>query len=161
MHSLVCRGCPSPHSFVPAYLSVTFAIVNYLPWMPFLTLRSDVRVSYARVWRPATLYTWSASTKSCQWCNVAATPHPSLPHPTLYFFDMWWYHFIQFFSCPQLRASLMAKTKPAAPKSCVGVHKDKSDLLPFFACLRYCHNLVNIYARCVWWRNMNFVLSPI
>jgi hypothetical protein len=43
MHSLVCRGCPSPYSFVPAYLSVTLAVANYLPWMPFWTLRSDVR----------------------------------------------------------------------------------------------------------------------
>lgn len=91
---LVWRGYPAFYAFLTAYQRVPLMKVNYLPWMPFWSLLFDVRMSDAWIWRPATLYTWSAVRGSATDVNYRNTP-PSLPRPTLYLCV--WCNFIHFF----------------------------------------------------------------
>jgi hypothetical protein len=108
--------------------------LNYLPWMPFWFLLFDALVSDAWVWRPTTLYTWPAPRGLA--CDVIVSQHPTFPTPPYPIFVcmcVWErererHRFIHFL-CPWLQTGLMAKTKPAAPKSRTGVHKYISILL--------------------------------
>jgi hypothetical protein len=109
--------------------------------MPFWTLRCDVRVSYACVCAAGHFIYLIRQREvlPMMQCYRSAPPFPTPPYPTLPYpvylmcdditsFSFFW---------PLLQTRLMVKTKPAAPKSCVGVYKHIEFNRHSFVRLRY------------------------